>query len=133
MTKFPIAPGAMNKSFRYRTRNKRVPVVRRQGSRNFLLFVLLFTVFAILNIVLRHNIQTMLVEIQQIEQEVQQLTEQNGLLQAELTVQTSSQFIQEQAQKKLKLVEPQTPPVVLKYSPGENSKSWFDDSIAALR
>lgn len=123
----------MDKSSIRRFKGRRVPVVRRRMNRNFLLFVSLFTVFAILHIVLRHNIQRMLVDIQQIEQEIQKLTEQNGVLQADLTVLTSSQHIQEQARKKLKLIEPENAPVVLKYSPGENSNWWFDESIAALR
>jgi len=89
--------------------------IKPRRSKNFILVVGLLTIVAIFQILLRINIGKTLTTVEQIEEMNNRLVQENALWRIDSTRYTSSEYIRDIAEKKLKMIDASSSPTVLKY------------------
>ena len=104
-------------------------IIKRRKNKNFILVVGLLTIIAIFQILLRVNIRKTLTTAEKIEEMNNRLVQENALWRIDSTRYTSSEYIRDIAEKKLKMIDASSSPTVLKYDKIQEIKENAGEKI----
>ena len=117
----------------YYRKKRQLPGGRRHlFSRNFVAFILLVTVFALLHLWQKNNVKQMLVEISQMQRRVDNMVQENRQLQAKMFEMSTNVRLREIAEKRLAMVDPGNPPKVVFYQSKDKKENPPNPMLASM-